>query len=164
VVWCKKRSSSNKIFPFYLLASVIVNLFKPIYTAFDLLAALESWRKDRAIWTCEGSRKNVDLHLTYKIKDIVFPIHGPHKGIKSINIQRKNNNYIEYIHCIWFASSTGVLKKGPPPFWILFLIWKKKLYSIVIKVTGRFCSGAIWLAFHSNTYRWVTEQNISLEV
>ena len=39
-----------------------------------------------AIWTCEGSRKNVDLHLTYKIQDIVFPIHGPHKGIKSINI------------------------------------------------------------------------------
>ena len=39
----KKWMSSNKIFPFYLLASVIVNLFESTYTAFDLLAALESW-------------------------------------------------------------------------------------------------------------------------
>jgi hypothetical protein len=57
-----------------------------------------------AIWTCEGSRKNVDVHLTYKIQDIVFPIHGPHRGITSINIQRKNNNYIEYSYTMTYSS------------------------------------------------------------
>ena len=32
----------------------------------------------------------------YKKQDILFPNHGPHKGIISTNIQRKNHNYIEY--------------------------------------------------------------------
>jgi hypothetical protein len=34
------------------------------------------------------------------------PIHGPHNGIKtkSINIQRKNNNYIEYSYTIRYSS------------------------------------------------------------
>jgi hypothetical protein len=40
----------------------------------------------------------------YKIQDILFPNHGPHKGIKSTNIQRKNHNYIEYSYTMTYVS------------------------------------------------------------
>ena len=35
---------------------------------------------------------------------ILFPNHGPHKGIKSTNIQRKNHNYIEYSYTMTYLS------------------------------------------------------------
>ena len=35
---------------------------------------------------------------------ILFPNHGPHKGIKSTIIQRKNHNYIEYSYTMTYLS------------------------------------------------------------
>ena len=35
---------------------------------------------------------------------ILFPNHGPHKGIISTNIQRKNHNYIEYSYTMTYLS------------------------------------------------------------
>ena len=40
----------------------------------------------------------------YKIQDILFRNHGPHKGIISTNIQRKNHNYIEYSYTMTYLS------------------------------------------------------------
>ena len=40
----------------------------------------------------------------YKIQDILFRNHGPHKGIISTNIQRKNHNYIEYSYTMTYVS------------------------------------------------------------
>ena len=43
-----------------------------------------------------------------KIQDIIFPNHGPHKGIlilhANTNIQRKNHNYIEYSYKMTYIS------------------------------------------------------------
>ena len=47
----------------------------------------------------------------YKIQDILFPNHGPHKGIKSINIQRKNHNYIEYGYTMTYHNTIKVINK-----------------------------------------------------
>ena len=38
------------------------------------------------------------------IQDASFPNHGPNKGIKRINIQRKNHNYIEYSDTMTYLS------------------------------------------------------------
>jgi hypothetical protein len=43
----------------------------------------------------ETDRKNILDLVVGEVKNL-FPNHGPHKGIKSTNIQRKNHNYIEY--------------------------------------------------------------------
>ena len=41
---------------------------------------------------------------TFLLFDILFPNHGPHNGIKSTNIQRKNHNYIEYSYTMTYLS------------------------------------------------------------
>ena len=38
------------------------------------------------------------------IQDVLFPNHGPYKGITSINIQRKNHNYREYSYTMTYVS------------------------------------------------------------
>ena len=49
--------------------------------------------------------ERVELTYTgYKIQDILFPIHGPHKDIIGTNIQRKNHNYIEYSYTMTYLS------------------------------------------------------------
>ena len=44
------------------------------------------------------------IDTRYKIQDISFSNHGPFKGIKGTNIQRKNHNYIEYSYPMTYLS------------------------------------------------------------
>jgi hypothetical protein len=64
---------------------------------------------DKLFWLwlwLDWSRTHINLNLwtVYKIQDILFPNHGPHKGIISTNIQRKNHNYIEYNYTMTYLS------------------------------------------------------------
>ena len=56
------------------------------------------------VFQCSIIFRCVDEITRYKIQDILFPNHGPHKGIKSTNIQRKNHNYIEYSYTMTYLS------------------------------------------------------------
>jgi hypothetical protein len=56
------------------------------------------------VFQCSIIFRCVDEITRYKIQDILFSNHGPHKGIKSTNIQRKNHNYIEYSYTMTYLS------------------------------------------------------------
>ena len=90
----------------------------PISIPLGCLRSMKFWNTiDQLICTCtigySVDTSTYDNQQSEKISwgtctvdtgGILFPNHGPHKGIKSTIIQRKNHNYIEYSYTMTYLS------------------------------------------------------------